>query len=75
MGPNRFVHLMFITGAIVLGFLFAKTGEWLLGYVMAKPPETAIAAGSVIVGCGIALVLYRNDRVFELASEIGRAHV
>ena len=70
MGPNRFIHLMFIAAAVVMAFLFAKSGEWLLGYLMAKPPETLIAAGSVLLGCGIALALYRNDRLFELAGEV-----
>ena len=70
MGPNRFIHLMFIAGAVVMAYLFAKSGEWALGYVMAKPPETLIAVGAVVVGSVGAFVLYRNDRVFELAAEV-----
>jgi len=70
MGPNRFIHLMFIAGAIVLAFLFAKIGEWGLGYVVAKPPETLIAVGGVVLGSLAAIIAYRNDRVFELAAEV-----
>src|SRR5437773_2310250 len=70
MGPNRFIHLMFIVGAIVIAYLVAKAGEWGLGYLMAKPPETLIAVGGVAVGCVASLLLYRNDRVFELAAEV-----
>ena len=70
MGPNRFIHLMFIAGAIVMAYLFAKSGEWALGYLVAKPPETLIAVGAVVVGSVGAFILYRNDRVFELAAEV-----
>jgi preprotein translocase subunit SecE len=70
MGSNRFIHLMFIGAAVVLALLFSKAGEWLLGYVMAKPPETLIASGAAVLACGVAFALYRNDRIYELASEV-----
>jgi preprotein translocase subunit SecE len=70
MGPNRFIHLLFIGGAVAMAFLLSKTGEWLLGYVMTKPPETLIASGSAVLACLIAFILYKNDRIFELASEV-----
>jgi preprotein translocase subunit SecE len=70
MGSNRFIHLMYIMAAVVMAFLFAKTGEWLLGYAMAKPPETLISVGAVVLATGVAFALYRNDRVYELAAEV-----
>src|SRR5262249_46793082 len=70
MGANRFIHLMFIAAAVVMAFLLAKSGEWLLGYIMAKPPEALIATGSAVLACGVAYALYKNDRVYELAAEV-----
>src|SRR5262249_7285719 len=70
MGPNRWIHLMFIGAVVVLAFLLAKSGGWAVGYFVAKPPENLIAVASVVVSAMAGLIAYRNYRVLELAAEV-----
>jgi preprotein translocase subunit SecE len=70
MGPNKAVHMMFLSGGLLLFFLLNKTGDWIWGYFTRYPPEFAIhglaAAGALIVG----IAMYRNERVNTLANEV-----
>jgi preprotein translocase subunit SecE len=69
MGPNKYVHLMFAIGTLVLAFLLAKTSEWVWSYV-AKPNELIINGGSVLVAVVAGYVAYRNERVFAAAYDV-----
>jgi len=71
VGANRYVHLMFAVGGLLLAFLLVQTGEWLWTFVSkAKPPDVYITLGSVVLAGLIAFQLWRNERVFGLASEV-----
>jgi preprotein translocase subunit SecE len=68
--PNKPVHLMFLTGAIVAFYLTQWTIEWIWGYFATAPSElviTTIAGVSTLV---LAISLYRNDRIYQLATEV-----
>jgi preprotein translocase subunit SecE len=60
MGPNKAVHLMFLSGGVILFFLLNATGDWLWGYFARHPNEFVIDAAA----------LYRNERVYGLATEV-----
>ena len=70
MGANRYLYMMWLVGAVLMAMLFAKTGEWLLGYVVAKPSEALITTGSIALAGVVAFVLWRNERILELATEV-----
>jgi preprotein translocase SecE subunit len=71
MGANRYVHMMFAAGGMVLAFLLVQTGDWLWSFVSrAKPPDLWINLGGIIVAGLIAFGLWRNERIFGLASEV-----
>lgn len=71
MGSNKIVHLMFAVGTLLAAFLLSKTGDWLWSY-FAKPNDLVINGGALLIAAGIALVAYRNERVFAAATEVTR---
>jgi preprotein translocase subunit SecE len=69
MGPNKYVHLMFAIGTLVLAFLLAKTTEWVWSYV-AKPNDLIINGAAVLVAVTAGYLAYRNERVFAAAYDV-----
>jgi preprotein translocase subunit SecE len=69
MGPNKYVHLMFAIGTLVLAFLLAKTTEWVWSYV-AKPNDLIINGASVLVAVVAGYMAYRSERVFAAAYDV-----
>jgi preprotein translocase subunit SecE len=69
MGPNKYVHLLFAVGALIVAFLLAKTGDWVWSY-FAKPNDMIINGGALLVGVVGAYVAYRNERVFAAAYDV-----
>jgi preprotein translocase SecE subunit len=71
VGANRYVHMMFAAGGLLLAFLLVQTGDWLWTFVSkAKPPDLYINLGGFILAGLIAFRLWRSERVFGLASEV-----
>jgi preprotein translocase subunit SecE len=70
MGPNKAVHLMFLSGGVILFFLLNWTGDWIWGYFSRHPSEFIIDAASVVVALVVGIALYRNERVNGLANEV-----
>lgn len=71
MGPNKYVHIMFAVGSLVVAFLLAKTGDWVWSY-FAKPNDLMINGAALLVGVSGAVILYRNERVFASAVDVTR---
>ena len=69
-GPNKAVHIMFLTGGLLLFFVLNWTGEWLGGYFTRHPNELAINGVAALLALIIGVAVYRNDRVYTLAHEI-----
>jgi preprotein translocase subunit SecE len=69
MGPNKFVHLMFAVGGLLLAFLLAKTGDWVWSF-FAKPNDLAVNGAAVVVAGLVAFLAYRNERVFAAAYDV-----
>ncbi len=70
MGPNKAVHLMFLSGGLLLFFLLNWTGEWIWGYFARHPNEFAIDGGAALAALIIGIATYKNERVFTLANEV-----
>jgi preprotein translocase subunit SecE len=71
MGPNKFVHLIFAIGALLVAFLLSKAGDWLWSY-FAKPNDLVVNGVALIVAATAGLVAYRNERVFAAAVDVTR---
>lgn len=71
MGANKFIHLTFAIGALLVAFLVSRAGDWIWSY-FSKPNEmilNAVAVGSAALA---AYVAYRNERVFATVHDITR---
>jgi preprotein translocase subunit SecE len=69
-GPNKAVHIMFLTGGLLLFFVLNWTGEWLSGYFVRHPNDLMINGLAALVALIGGIWLYRNDRIYTLAHEI-----
>ena len=70
MGPNKSVHLMFLTGGLLLFFLLNWTGDWAWGYFARHPNVFVINGVAAALALAIGVVLYRSERVHTLASDV-----
>lgn len=68
--PNKPVHLMFLTGGIVAFYLTKWTIDWIWGYFVAAPSELYVTVAAFVFALVLAVVLYRNDRIYQLATEV-----
>jgi preprotein translocase subunit SecE len=69
MGPNKYVHLLFAIGGLLLALLLSATGNWIWDY-FAKPNELVINGGAVLLAAAIGLIAYRNERLFAAAYDV-----
>lgn len=68
--PNKPVHLMFLCGAILLFYVLQWSIDWIWGYFGTAPGEFAITMLAAVGAFVTGVVLYRNDRVYNLANEV-----
>jgi preprotein translocase subunit SecE len=71
MGPNKYVHLLFAVGSLILAFLLTKTSTWVWSY-FAKPNDMVIKGGALLVAAAAGLLAYKNERVFAAAYDVTR---
>ena len=71
MGPNKFVHLTFALGALLLAFVVSRTTDWAWSY-FAKPNDLIINGLAVLVAGTAALVAYRSERLYPAVVEVTR---
>jgi preprotein translocase SecE subunit len=70
MGPNKEVHLMFLAGGVLMYLLLSWTGDWIWGYFTRHPSELILSAGAAVVALTAGIVMYRNQRVYTLDTEV-----
>jgi preprotein translocase subunit SecE len=70
MGPNKAVHLMFLSGGLLLFLLVNWTGDWLWGYFVREPNEFVIDAVALVTALVVGILVYRNERVYALANDV-----
>ena len=69
--PNKPVHLIFLVGAVVLFFLLQWTIDWIWGWIFTvSPSDSKISLASAVIATVAGIVLYRNDRIYNLANEV-----
>ncbi|MBW2734230.1 MAG: preprotein translocase subunit SecE [Deltaproteobacteria bacterium] len=69
MGNNKWVHLMFALGGLLLAYLMVQATGWIWGY-FAKPPDLYVTIIGIGLGGVIAFLMWRNPNLFTKASEI-----
>ena len=69
MGSNRWVHMMFVFGGLLLSFVMVKTTEWVWGY-FAKPKAIYVDAIGIALAAIISFVAWRHKNTFTKAVEI-----
>jgi preprotein translocase subunit SecE len=71
MGPNKFVHLMFALGALLVAFIVSKMTDWAWSY-FAKPNDLLVNAIALLAAGTAAVVAYRNEQVYSSVVEVTR---
>ena len=71
MGPNKFVHLMFAVGALLVAFIVSKMTDWAWSY-FAKPNDLVVNAIALLAAGTAAVVAYRNENVYASVVEVTR---
>jgi preprotein translocase subunit SecE len=71
MGSNKFVHLMFAVGTLLIAYLVAKTSDWVWGY-FSKPNDLVINSAAVLCAVVAGVVAYKNERVYGAAVDVTR---
>ena len=69
-GPNKAVHMMFLSGGLLLFFLVNWTAEWVVGYWVKNPNDFLLNGIAAAVALTAGIAAYQNDRVYTLAHEI-----
>jgi preprotein translocase subunit SecE len=71
MGPNKFVHLTFLVGGLLVAFVLARAIDWGWSY-FAKPSDIIVNLVSIAIAGGAALALYRNEKAYASVVEVTR---
>jgi preprotein translocase subunit SecE len=69
MGANKYIHLTFAVGMLLIAFLLFKTGDWIWSY-FAKPNELLLQAVALGAAVAIGVGAYRSKRVFAATEEV-----
>lgn len=69
-GPNKAVHLMFLSGGLLFFLLLNWTVEWIWGYFVANPNDFVVNGIAAAVALTTGILFYRNDRVYGLAHDV-----
>jgi preprotein translocase subunit SecE len=69
-GPNKAVHMMFLSGGLVLFLLLNFSGEWLGSFFVRNPNDFLVNGIAATIALTVGIWLYRNDRVYTLATEV-----
>jgi preprotein translocase subunit SecE len=67
---RKWTYLMFAVAGLVLAYLLLKIGDWAWSYLGTKPNEWLINGVAFAVAGGVAWMAVRNERMFELATEV-----
>src|SRR3954470_18304776 len=71
MGPNKFVHLTFAIGGLLVAFVLSHALDWGWSY-FAKPNDLVVNALAIAVAAAAAISVYRNERAYASVVEVTR---
>jgi preprotein translocase subunit SecE len=66
---RKWTHMMFAAGGIIIAWLLAKVGDWVWGY-FGRPNGFVLGAAAFALAGVITVTLWRNQELFELATEV-----
>ena len=69
MGSNRWTHLMFVFGGLLLAFVMVQATEWVWGF-FAKPKAIVVDAIGIGLAVMATLLTWRHKNTFTKATEI-----
>lgn len=69
-GPNKPVHLVYLSGGLLLFYLLKWSTDWVWGYFTRAPSELYITVFAGVAALITGVVLYRNERVYSLVNEV-----
>lgn len=69
MGSNRWVHLMFALGGMIIAFIAVKAIDWIWSYID-KPNALIADVAGIGVGLLVAFLAWRDENTFNRAAEI-----
>lgn len=69
MGSNRWVHLIFALGGLLVAFLGVKSIDWIWSFI-AKPNALIVDVAGIGIGFIVAFLAWRNENTFNKAAEI-----
>jgi len=71
MGERKAVHLIYASGALVVAILWMKTFDWVWSFFSERAPGELLVNGTAaLVAVTLAIIMYRNERVLTLTTEI-----
>ncbi len=71
MGERKAVQLIYASGALVIAILYMKTFGWVWGFFSERAPGELLVNGTAaVLAVTIAVILYRNERVFTVTNEV-----
>ena len=71
MGPNKFVHLTFTIGGLLVAFVLARAIDWGWSY-FAKPSDLIVNMIAIAIAGGAAVAVYRNEQAYASVVEVTR---
>jgi preprotein translocase subunit SecE len=71
MGPNKFVHLTFLIGGLLVAFVLSRAIDWGWSY-FAKPSDLIVNVVSIAIAGVAAWSVYRNERAYASVVEVTR---
>ena len=66
---RKWVHFLYAMTSLALLFLLIKTGGWVWEY-FAKPKMLLLYGGATLITGVVAWLAWRNEELFNLASEV-----
>ena len=69
MGSNRWVHLIFAVGGVLLTVVSIMAVEWIWSY-FDKPRDLIVSVIGILIGGGAAFMMWRNQNLFTKATEV-----
>jgi preprotein translocase subunit SecE len=71
MGPNKFVHLTFAIGGLLVAFVLSRAVDWGWSY-FAKPNDLVVNLLAILVAGSAAVIVYKNEKAYVSVVEVTR---
>ncbi len=69
MGNSKWIHMMFVGGGLLLGYVLVQFTGWMWS-LFSKPKELYVNGIGIASAAVVSIGMWRNKRMFERATEI-----